>query len=89
MPKLEKHFQDTQYLKALGAHCKNLRKKAGFTINRMSDKGVRLSPSVVFRLESGEGPVTVLVLLRYAHVLNLHPKKLLDFAFDTEHLDEL
>ena len=88
MGKAEKHYRNDEYLIALGSHCRKLRIQAGYSVNRMAREGVRLSPSVVMRLESGEGAVTVSALLRYAHVLGVYPKKLLDFPFRTESLDE-
>ena len=88
MGKTEKHYRNDEYLKLLGTHCRKLRVQAGYSVNRMAREGVRLSPSVVMRLESGEGAVTVSALLRFAHVLGVHPKKLLDFSFSTDSLDE-
>jgi len=43
-----------------------------------------LSPSVIMRVETGEGAVNVLSLMRFAQVLNVHPKKLLDFDFEVD-----
>lgn len=45
----------------------------------MSKEGDQLSPSVIHRLEQAGGSVTVSALLRYAEVLGLHPKELLEF----------
>ncbi|MCB0391800.1 MAG: helix-turn-helix domain-containing protein [Bdellovibrionales bacterium] len=67
---------------ALGEHCRKLRTKAGYSVNRMTKEGEQLSPDVINRLESGSGAVTVLSIARYADILGLHPKKLLDFSFD-------
>ncbi|MCK5074643.1 MAG: hypothetical protein KAQ98_14530 [Bacteriovoracaceae bacterium] len=50
----------------------------------MAREGERLSPSVIMRLESGAGAVTITSLIRYAQVLEIHPKKLLDFSFDLD-----
>lgn len=78
------HFQNEAFLKALGKHCRALRTKKGYSINRLAKEGEQLSPSVVMRLESGSGAVTINSLIRYAQVLELPPKKLLDFPFDLE-----
>ena len=58
-----------------------MRTRKGLSVNRMAREGDRLSPSVIIRLESGTGAVTVMALLRYAEVLGVPPKKLLDFPF--------
>jgi hypothetical protein len=76
-----RHFRNERYLLALGKHCRSLRKKAGLSINKMSRQGERLSPSVILRLEAGAGSVTISSLIRYAAVLNILPKRLLDFEF--------
>lgn len=78
------HFRNERYLVSLGKHCRALRKKAGLSVNRMSQQSERLSPSVIIRLEAGKGSVTVSSLIRFAAVLNVHPKRLLDFDFNGE-----
>jgi SOS-response transcriptional repressor LexA len=50
-------------------------------MDRMARESEQLSTSVVHRLESGSGAVTVTALYRYAEALNLPPKALLDFPF--------
>jgi transcriptional regulator with XRE-family HTH domain len=77
-------YRNDEYLKILGEHCRKLREKKGYSVNRLAREGERLSPSVVMRLESGEGAITVSSLIRYAQVLEIHPKKLLDFSFDLD-----
>lgn len=67
---------------APGEHCRKLRTKAGYSVNRMTKEGEQLSPDVINRLENGTGAITVLSLARYADILGVHPKKLLDFPFD-------
>lgn len=76
-------FKDEEFLRLLGEHCRRLRTKKGVSVNRMAREAEKLSPSVIIRLESGSGAVTVSALLRFAEVLEVHPKKLLDFDFDT------
>jgi transcriptional regulator with XRE-family HTH domain len=80
-PQPGEHFKNEKYLNALGKHCRNLRRKSGLSVNRMARESERLSPSVILRLEAGMESITISSLIRYAAVLNLHPKKLLDFAF--------
>lgn len=48
----------------------------------MSKESDQLSPSVIHRLEQGSGAVTVAALFRYAEVLGLSPKTLLDFPLE-------
>lgn len=61
--------------------------RSGHSVNKMAREGDRLSPSVILRLESGSGAVTVSALFRYAEVLELPLKRLFDFdtsAFESE-----
>lgn len=74
-----KHFKNASLLKALGHHCQKLRAQRGLSIDRLAKESDRLSASVVHRLESGSGAVTVSALFRYAEVLGVPPKDLLDF----------
>ena len=82
--KSSQHYQNDRFLLALGEHCRKIRVKQGYSVNRMAAEGDRLSPSVIMRLETGEGAVNVLSLMRFAQVLNIHPKKLLDFEFEVD-----
>jgi len=79
-----RHFRNDAFLRALGEHCRKIRVKKGYSVNRMAAEGERLSPSVILRLESGAGAVTVSAILRYSEVLEIHPKKLLDFDLPLE-----
>lgn len=79
-----KQYKNQEYLKVLGEHCRKIRLKKGYSVNRLASEGERLSPSVILRLESGEGAITISSLIRYAQVLEVHPKKLLDFIFDLD-----
>ncbi len=53
-------------------------------MDRLAKESEQLSTSVVHRLETGSGAVTVTALYRYAEGLNLHPKTLFDFPFLAE-----
>lgn len=66
---------------ALGAHCKKIRIKKGYSIDRLAKESDQLSPSVIHRLENATGAVTIVALLRYAEVLELSLRELLDFPF--------
>jgi SOS-response transcriptional repressor LexA len=77
--KLKKpRFRDTPFLKQIGQHCQALRKKKGYSIDRLAKESERLSTSVIHRLETGESPVNLLAIFRYAQALGVHPKVLLD-----------
>ena len=82
--KSQTQYKNDAYLQKLGEHCRAIRMKKGYSVNRLAREGERLSPSVIMRLESGEGAITVSSLIRYAQVLEVHPKKLLDFNFDLD-----
>jgi SOS-response transcriptional repressor LexA len=71
-------------LKALGQHCRKLRIQSGNSIDRLSKENESLSTSVIHRLETGSGAVTVSALFKFAQSLDLHPKQLLDFDFPRE-----
>lgn len=75
-------YKNFGFLKALGDHCQKLRVSKGFSIDRMAREGELLSPSVIHRLETGVGAVTVSVLFRYAEVLGVPLKKLMDFQYE-------
>ncbi len=77
--KLKKtRYRDTPFLKQIGQHCQALRKKKGYSIDRLAKESDRLSTSVIHRLETGESPVNLLGIFRYAQALGVHPKTLLD-----------
>ncbi|MBI3554736.1 MAG: LexA family transcriptional regulator [Deltaproteobacteria bacterium] len=82
--KAKQHYANVEFLRGLGAHCRRLRQQKGYSIDRLSKESDQLSTSVIHRLETGNGPVTVTALFRYAEVLELMPKQLLDFPFDYE-----
>lgn len=72
------------FLEALGRHCEKLRKDRGYSIDRMAKESETLSSSVIHRLETGSGAVTVTALYRYAQLLKVEPKELLDFLMPGE-----
>ena len=72
-------YKNPAFAKALGRHCMQLRIKSGYSIDRMYREGTKLSPAAIQRLELGTGDVHVSLLFRYAEVLNIPIKKLLDF----------
>lgn len=74
-----KRYKNLAFRKALGEHCKKLRQKHGYSIDRMYREGDKLSPSAIQRLENGTHDVYISVLFRYAEVLDVPVKKLLDF----------
>jgi SOS-response transcriptional repressor LexA len=77
---LGRRYRNDPFLKALGAHCRALRTARGYSIDRMAKESDQLSSSVIHRLEAASGPVTVSALYRFAQVLDIHPRELLDFA---------
>lgn len=83
-PRKNIHYHNEDFLKALGEHCRALRVKKGYSVNRLAREAEKLSPSVVMRLESGKGAVTIRSLVRYAQVLEIPVKKLFDFSFDLD-----
>lgn len=72
-------YKNPNFLKALGEHCKKIRRKKGFSIDRMYKVGEQLSPAAIQRLESGSHDVHITLLLRYAEVLDVPMHKLLEF----------
>jgi SOS-response transcriptional repressor LexA len=86
-PRKRARFRNDNFLKVFGEHCKRLRLSRGLSIDRFAKESEQLSPSVVHRLESASGAVTVTAMIRYAEVLGLHPKDLLDFPWTEEPKD--
>jgi SOS-response transcriptional repressor LexA len=74
-------YRNDPLLKVLGQHCARFRKRNGYSMDRMA-KESEMSASVIFRLEKGEGAITVASLFRYAQTLGMHPKELFDFPMD-------
>lgn len=73
-------YKNLAFRKALGDHCRKIRLKNGYSIDRMWREGDQLSPSAIQRLENGTHDVHVSVLYRYAEVLEVPVKELLDFT---------
>ena len=74
-------YKNPAFAVALGKHCKELRQKKGYSIDRMYREGDQLSPGAIQRLETGDGDVHVSLLLRYAMVLNVPLLDLFKFKF--------
>lgn len=72
-------YKNLGFRKALGEHCRKLRTKKGYSIDRMWREGDQLSPAAIQRLENGTHDVHVSVLYRYAEVLEIEVKELLNF----------
>ena len=74
-------YKNKAYLKALGEHCRRLRTKKGYSIDRMYREGDQLSPGAIQRLETGANDVHITLLYRYASVLEIPAYELLKFPF--------
>lgn len=72
-----KNPSDQLFLKRLGQACQKARQKLGLSIDRLAKESESLSVSVIHRLETGSGPVTLLTLKRYAAVIGVLPSQLL------------
>src|SRR5690606_25658363 len=85
-------YQNKALLLALGARCRKLRTKKGLSIDRMAKMGERLSPGAIQRLETGEADVQFTLLYRYAQVLEVPLKELIDLdeaAFTSDEVEIL
>lgn len=80
MKKIKKtRYKNDLFLKSLGRHCRQLRQRKGLSIDRLAKESDQLSSGTIDRLERGLSDSQILVLLRYAEVLDC---SLLDlFAF--------
>lgn len=74
-------YQNKALLLELGARCRKLRIKNGLSIDRMAKLGERLSPGAIQRLETGAADVQISLLYRYAQVLGIALKDILDFDY--------
>lgn len=81
-----KRYKNDAFLKALGEHCKRLREKRGYSMDRMAKEGESMSPATIDRLEKGQSDSQVLVLLRYAEILGLSISDLFSFSKDFPNL---
>lgn len=75
-------YKNKSFAIALGAHCKKIRQKKGYSIDRMYREGDQLSPGAIQRLENGESDVHVSLLFRYATVLDIPLPDLFKFKLD-------
>ncbi|NUM88490.1 MAG: helix-turn-helix domain-containing protein [Bdellovibrionales bacterium] len=74
----------TAFLRALGERCRRLRTQQGLSIDRLAKESGELSTSVIHRLETGSGAVTVVALRKYAEALGVDLKELLNFEIKQE-----
>jgi SOS-response transcriptional repressor LexA len=81
---VKKRSVDTAFLKAFGQHCRKLRERSGYSVDRLSRESENLSSSVIQRLETGSGPVNLSSLRRYSQVLGISLPELFTFEFQEE-----
>jgi len=70
--------RDTEYLKALGANLRALRKAKGFTQEQL-EVGAGLSEHLISKIERGLVSVSAVTVKRIATTLGVHPKDIFDF----------
>jgi transcriptional regulator with XRE-family HTH domain len=75
-----KRYKNTSFLATLGKNCRRLRIQKGYSIDRMSREGDKLSPGAIHRLENGTADVHVSLLFRYADVLEVPVTKLFEIS---------
>lgn len=78
---MTKRTKPDRFLRALGENCQRLRQQRGFSIDRLAREAPKLSSSVIHRLETASGAVTVTALYRYALALGVDLKALFDFPY--------
>lgn len=78
-PKKSARYNGANILRAFGAHCRKLRKSRGYSIDRLSKEADQLSSSVVQRLETGSGAVTVASVFKFAQTLGVPLREVMDF----------
>lgn len=81
-----KRYKNTLFLKLLGEHCRALRLKNNYSIDRLSKEAEQLSPASIDRLERGLADTQVLVLLRYADTLGVSIQELFTFTNKTHEI---
>lgn len=74
-----KRYKNELFLKTLGDHCKKIRIKKGYSIDRLSKESNQLSPASIDRLEKGTADSQILVLLRYTEALGISLPELFSF----------
>lgn len=77
-------YKNTRLLRAIGEHCKNLRIKKNYSIDRVYREGEQLSTSVIHRLENGSADTQISVFYRYAQVLGLNLQELFELDLPGE-----
>lgn len=83
---LRTRYKNDFFLKTLGRHCRQLRLQRGYSIDRLAKESDQLSSGTIDRLERGLADSQVLVLLRYAKVLDVTLLELFSFLKDTPEL---
>ncbi len=87
MPKAKKsRYKNDVFLKALGRHCRQLRMRKGYSIDRLTKESDQLSAGTIDRLERGLSDSQILVLVRYAEALNLSLFDLFEFLRESPEL---
>jgi phage repressor protein C with HTH and peptisase S24 domain len=86
---LPTRYKNKAFQLALGVHCRRLRTQKGYSIDRMSKEGDKLSPAAIQRLETGTADVQVSLLHRYSQVLGLTVQDLLDFEYPLDEAVEI
>ncbi len=81
-PHRRKRYHNTEFLEALGEHCRRARISKGYSIDRLAKEGILLSPATIHRLEQGQSDVQITVLLRIASVLEIKLSDLTKFPFE-------
>lgn len=77
--KTRSRYKNQAFLTRLGEHCRRLRLQRGFSVDRLVKESEQLSPASVDRLERGLADSQILVLVRYADVLNVSLLDLFSF----------
>lgn len=74
-------YKNQAFQFALGAHCRKIRIKRGYSIDRLVKEAENLSPAAIQRLETGEADVQISLLYRLANALNVPLIDLLKFDY--------
>ena len=75
--------ESSDYLIEFGKNLKKFRTKKKLSLRKLA-AACNVDHSDIGKIEKGEINITLLTLLELAKGLEIHPKKLMDFAFDTE-----
>lgn len=86
--KTRPRYKNDAFLKALGAHCRKIRKAKGYSIDRLYKESDQLSPASIDRLERGHADSQILVLVRYAQALQVPLNELFAFTTDSSELTQ-